>query len=594
LAAYQMSQAYAKTHSPDEAKAFERLHGQYEMNSDFYKDWSKRLIGPQAAAYHGMESEMGARQQAHVDSIKRANEEAQAHTTNAQGLSNDPTAVATRRCLELGGNAAACMGKSFVGGILSMAGMDSGTMEALTGPSRSGVVLSGQYRSRSALASISFGTDSAAIQECGKLVADGHRYSLRRGPSSLEVIIHNEPSPILLSMRPDGALTGPGFVEIKGRIIIGYHTEVSQAYVGGRAVYGQNCNGPCTLSTSVPDYAPKIERCTIAVLSPPPPNPPASAGAQDNGPIGALTSIINTVTPGSEPGIRMSGKYSSASGLILDFGGDAVTIDCGEAHVKASYTVENQPSQFVINVHNSGGPFTLAVGPDNTLRGNGGATVNGRLVSGMNGDNVAYTPHSETCNVGTFSPKSSAASTSIASNSPATPPPAQPVAPVSSPAPAAYASAPGPTPAANTPAPSRTRAAMRVAITTEFPSGANPMAGQPIFIMRERMDEVLRKLAVAVPPNSTPGKAMKTLSISCNTMDCHPVMNGLGNYYITTAKLDSTGKATLSAQAQTDSYFLFAIVRNPDGSSLLWDIPTTLHAGDNTITLTAANAEVVH
>src|SRR5438445_1278034 len=31
LAAYQMSQDYAKTHTPDEAKAFERLHGQYEM-----------------------------------------------------------------------------------------------------------------------------------------------------------------------------------------------------------------------------------------------------------------------------------------------------------------------------------------------------------------------------------------------------------------------------------------------------------------------------------------------------------------------------------------------------------------------------------
>src|ERR1700716_386208 len=41
LAAYQMSQAYAKPHSPDQAKAFERLHGQYEMNSDFYKAWSK-------------------------------------------------------------------------------------------------------------------------------------------------------------------------------------------------------------------------------------------------------------------------------------------------------------------------------------------------------------------------------------------------------------------------------------------------------------------------------------------------------------------------------------------------------------------------
>src|SRR5437899_1407897 len=41
LAAYQMSQDFAKTHAPAEAAAFERLHGQYEMNDGFYKDWSK-------------------------------------------------------------------------------------------------------------------------------------------------------------------------------------------------------------------------------------------------------------------------------------------------------------------------------------------------------------------------------------------------------------------------------------------------------------------------------------------------------------------------------------------------------------------------
>src|SRR5438270_1277605 len=73
LAAYQMSQDYAKSHTPAEATAFERLHGQYEMNSNFYKDWSKRLIGPHsAAAYHGAERERGGRQQAHVVGIKRA------------------------------------------------------------------------------------------------------------------------------------------------------------------------------------------------------------------------------------------------------------------------------------------------------------------------------------------------------------------------------------------------------------------------------------------------------------------------------------------------------------------------------------------
>jgi hypothetical protein len=257
----------------------------------------------------------------------------------------------------------------------------------------------------------------------------------------------------------------------------------------------------------------------------------------------------------------MIGKYSNASGLLLDFGGDALTIECGQAHVKAPYTVENKPTQFVINIQNSGGPFTLAVAPDNTLRGNGAATVNGHLVFGMSGDNVAYTPHSETCNVGTLSPKSAASSTSIASDSPATPPSAQPVPPVSGPAPA-YASAPGsgsnphtPPPgsplAANTSPPSGTRAAMHVVIIAEFPLDANPMAGQSIFIMRERMDEVLRKLGVAVPPNSTPGKAMQTFSTSCHAMDCRPVMTGLGGYYVTTAKLDRTGKATLSAQAQT-------------------------------------------
>jgi hypothetical protein len=135
---------------------------------------------------------------------------------------------------------------------------------------------------------------------------------------------------------------------------------------------------------------------------------------------------------------------------------------------------------------------------------------------------------------------------------------------------------------------------MRVLIAAEFPSTINPMAGQSIFIMREPMDEVLRKLGVPVPPNSSPGKAMQTLATACKTMDCRPVMSGLGPYYVTAAKLDNAGKATLSATAATGPYFLFAIVRTPDGASLIWDIPTTLHAGDNTITLTPANAETIH
>ena len=54
------------------------------------------------------------------------------------------------------------------------------------------------------------------------------------------------------------------------------------------------------------------------------------------------------------------------------------------------------------------------------------------------------------------------------------------------------------------------------------------------------------------------------------------------------------GLSLTGGNTDTKSYNLdFALVRDPNGSSLLSDIPTTLHAGDNTITLITANAEVV-
>jgi hypothetical protein len=107
-------------------------------------------------------------------------------------------------------------------------------------------------------------------------------------------------------------------------------------------------------------------------------------------------------------GLRLTGQYSSSTGLLLDFAEDAVTLDCGRAHVKAPYSIENTPAQFLVHVQNSGGPFTLAVSSDNSLRGSGSAVINGRLVSGMNGDNITFVPHSETCTIGNFSAKTGA------------------------------------------------------------------------------------------------------------------------------------------------------------------------------------------
>ena len=48
--------------------------------------------------------------------------------------------------------------------------------------------------------------------------------SRNSGPGLIRITIANEPNPIVLTMRPDGGLTGPGLIDVKGRIIVGYFT----------------------------------------------------------------------------------------------------------------------------------------------------------------------------------------------------------------------------------------------------------------------------------------------------------------------------------------------------------------------------------
>ena len=136
--------------------------------------------------------------------------------------------------------------------------------------------------------------------------------------------------------------------------------------------------------------------------------------------IGGLTGFMTSVMTVADPGLRMNGKFLSPTGLILDFEGDAVTLDCGQSHVKAPYTVQNLPNEFRISISNPGGPFTLTLAPDNTLRGSGSTTVNGRLFASMdNSGNVSFRPVSATCSVNTFTSKSPAEYRALITNPPA-------------------------------------------------------------------------------------------------------------------------------------------------------------------------------
>jgi hypothetical protein len=271
------------------------------------------------------------------------------------------------------------------------------------------------------------------------------------------------------------------------------------------AAQGYSCNGPCSTSSSVPNYAPKIERCTIGSMALVAPKP-VTAPKSGIGFLDAISSSTPLIT-----GFRMTGRYAAASGLVLEFANDSVILDCGKAHVKMPYTVENTPTQFVVHVQNAGGAFLLGVAPDDALRGSGSTAVNGRLVSAIRGENVSFTSHSETCNVGSFTPRGKR-NTMLASNAPA---PALPGSYSASPAaPAAAAPSPAPAPlaieaslagAGISATPSGARAQLRVLLSSNF-SGTNPLAGQAVFVSRKRMDQILRELGVTVPAKATPHK----------------------------------------------------------------------------------------
>src|SRR4029077_11359540 len=113
-----------------------------------------------------------------------------------QGLSNDPTAVATRRCLELGGSSVACMGKGFMSGLMDMVGFGTEAQEELTGPGRAGVVLRGLYKNPATVITLTVGEGSASIGDGGKLVDDSRNYPIDKRPGSTRITLDNEPNPI--------------------------------------------------------------------------------------------------------------------------------------------------------------------------------------------------------------------------------------------------------------------------------------------------------------------------------------------------------------------------------------------------------------
>ena len=406
LAAYQISQDYAKTHTPAEAAEFERLHGRYEMNSEFYQDWSKRLIGKQAAsAYNSAESGLADSQRKHIEEQKRQREQAEAQAKagasqpQGGGRWNDPTAVATRRCLELGGTDLECLGKGFKEGLFDLIGLNNTPIgNAIKESTVKGLRMGGTYKADNGI-SVAFNENTAGLYQCGKLISDMRNYTVTRQGGQLAISIGNQPQPLVLALGPSGQIIGPGPFTITGKIISGYQLyNVWSRYSDGTIVPGSQHQ------ESQPVYSDKIERCTFSSLH------PVGATAADVSPVALISSLFGGQESQEQredqkhptpPGPRMAGSFSTGS-LRLDFHPVAVILDCGQAHVARPYLVKPAAEGVLVTVMNDPTPFSLLLRPDGSLAGSGSTEVAGRLLTGQTQNGFTYQPHKETCAIGTL------------------------------------------------------------------------------------------------------------------------------------------------------------------------------------------------
>jgi hypothetical protein len=135
---------------------------------------------------------------------------------------------------------------------------------------------------------------------------------------------------------------------------------------------------------------------------------------------------------------------------------------------------------------------------------------------------------------------------------------------------------------------------MTLAISSSFPIANNPLAGRIVQLMSERYDIALRKVGAPIAADVTPGKALIAYMANCGPpKSCPAYATAMHPYFVGKATFDTNGKATVAADLPPGSYYIFTAASGTSGA-LVWDLPITLKPGDNTITLTATNAELVH
>jgi hypothetical protein len=518
---------------------------------------------------------------------------------------------AMRRCVSSGRLPATCTGNSLLGAFSQMIAQVAPSIakEPPPGPDIAGVFEGGVGHWR-----LDF-IDGGVLVNCSFLSPNQQSYTIDFKTGHAVITIDTTPRPLVLSLRSNESIVGPGPVVIDGVVAAGSsgggsaaghyenqqvtsHQEMTgleaQTHAGesglsnkGGGVYDLATNStqstyvPGTASAPHTTFAHKRATCPALNLS----SKGAGVGVQT-----MQTDLLKSMFsdgdkgPPTPPGIRMhassrpppaSASSSSPSPPSLA----AAPTPPAPTPTSSRLTERRQSSESTRPITHSRSPSLQTA--RSILAALAPTRWHGRIVTGQNdNDDFIFAPLEQTCNLAVLSPSKTiptvgggaamlAASAGIRSAGTST------VGTLSTPA----------TPLGNA----------TLSIISGFPAQpgvSNPLAGRPYVLLRDTYANPLAKGGVSVPPGMSPHKYVGNACGPSRTPNCQKVLDAIKADAASAVRADGNGSETFPGVAP-GVYYLMISTRY-DNQAFVWGQVVQLKAGPNSVALDLRNATPVN
>lgn len=567
----------------------------------------------QIAAAHAFQEKQQNLYDANAQKANQRMQQTQAQPTLPAQLQQpkDPEARAMNRCITSGRLPASCTGNSLLGAFTQMVGqvLPSLAKTPPAGPEMRGAYAgAGNWR-------LDFSTDGGVLVNCSFLSPNQETYSLDFKENHAIIVINTTPKPLVLTLRSDGTIVGPGPVTINGVVASGYteghstpgHTETqevttheqlnqadAQLHAGDPNLSHTEGGYDLATTTTQSNYVPGTSTPGYSTFSPRRATCPALDLSTKGAGVGIQTmqtDLLKTAFGGEKgpptpPGVRMHGIFAASTGFSVQFFPESVILGCGPDAARAyPYAVVAEGSKAVIKVDAPDHPLSLTYSSDGSLDPGDSSPyqVHGRVITGQDdNDDFSFAPMERTCKLAVLTrsttiPTSGGSTGTMAAN---------PEGSAGGSAGVAKSGLLLSTPNAPT-------GNAILSIVSGFPSqpGApNPLAGRPYVLLRDSYANSLANGDVSVPTGMSPYKYVGSVCTG-RTPDCEKVMNAIKSEAASAVRADANGAATFPGVPPGTYYLMIATRYN--NQPLTWAQPIQLQAGPNSITLDERNASPV-